>query len=130
MRAVILLSVFGLAVPAVALLASLPGWWDIDGLRGPFARVLEILTFGFVLAAIAYITRQVMRSFFSKNVPGEPTAVAILAARWLQGLIMILLLLASWFLFAVAAATMLDALAAGANIDRTTPWEIFLGVIN
>ena len=66
MRAVILLSVFGLAVPAVALLASLPGWWDIDGLRGPFARVLEILTFGFVLAAIAYITRQVMRSFFSK----------------------------------------------------------------
>ena len=127
MRAVILFSVFGFALPVLVLVLSLSVWWDIDGLRAPFARVLEILVFGFVLTAFAYVTHQVMLSL-SKNVPGEPIAIAILAARWLQGLLVILLLLASWFLFAMAAATFLDAIAAAAEIDRTTPWEIFLGL--
>ena len=128
MRGLIVFTMLGLAVPLVVLLASLPEWWEIVGLRAPFARTLEILVFGFVLTAIAYITHQVMRSFFSKNVPREPTAIAILAARRLQGLLVVLLLLATWLLFAVAAATFLDAISAGADIGRTTTWEIFLGV--
>ena len=45
MRAVILFSVFGFALPVLVLVLSLSVWWDIDGLRAPFARVLEILVF-------------------------------------------------------------------------------------
>ena len=128
MRAVILFSVFGFALPVLVLVLSLSVWWDIDGLRAPFARVLEILVFGFVLTAIAYVTHQVMLSL-SKNVPGEPIAIAILAARWLQGLLVILLLLASWFLFAMAAATFLDAIAAAAEIDRPRRGKSFSGCL-